>query len=133
MSKKTFRLENGKEVTAGLNIFRAYQSKRNKERYLERKRNEFVVRSIDDEQAAYDLKSDVDVEEEIEKNLRLEQLRNALHDLSKEEQQLIKEYFFENLSLRTISEKHGVSHTTVNTNINNILEKLKSYIINNEM
>ena len=60
MSKKTFRLENGKEVTAGLNIFRAYQSKRNKERYLERKRNEFVVRSIDDEQAAYDLKSDVD-------------------------------------------------------------------------
>ena len=54
MSKKTFRLENGKEVTAGLNIFRAYQSKRNKERYLERKRNEFVVRSIDDEQAAYD-------------------------------------------------------------------------------
>ena len=129
--KKFFRLEDGTEVTAGIKIFRAYQSKRNKERYMNRKRNQYVTRSLDDEWA-YNLEAPDNVEEEIDKRLRLEKLRSAIKKLSKTEQRLIKEYFFDDLSLRAIAEQHGVSHMKIYNNINNILKKLKDYIINNE-
>lgn len=129
--KKFFRLEDGTEVTAGIKIFRAYQSKRNKERYMNRKRNQYVTRSLDDEWA-YNLEAPDNVEEEIDKRLRLEKLRSAIKKLSKTEQRLIKEYFFDDLSLRAIAEQHGVSHMKIYNNINNILKKLKDYIINND-
>ena len=129
--KKFFRLEDGTEVTAGITIFRAYQSKRNKERYMNRKRNQYVTRSLDDEWA-YNLEAPDNVEEEIDKRLRLEKLRSAIKKLSKTEQRLIKEYFFDDLSLRAIAEQHGVSHMKIYNNINNILKKLKDYIINND-
>lgn len=130
MSKKTFRLENGTEVTAGVNIYRAYASKRNKERYMKRKRDEFVVRSLDDEKA-YELKSDFVLEDEIDRRFEIEHLREAVRQLPPNERQLIIEYFFENVSLRTLAKKYGVSHTTVHSKINEILERLKGYITNN--
>lgn len=49
MSKKNFRLEDGTEVTGEVNIYKAYESKRNKERYLKRRQQKFVAFSLDEE------------------------------------------------------------------------------------
>lgn len=130
MSKKTFRLENGTEVTAGVNIYKAYASKRNKERYLKRKRNEYVAHSLDDERA-YELKSDFVLEDEIDRRFEIERLKEAVKKLPMGERKLIMEYFFDDISLRTLAKKYGVSHTTIHSKLNDILEKLKEYIINN--
>lgn len=97
---------------------------------MKRKRDEFVVRSLDDEKA-YELKSDVVLEDEIDRRFEIEQLREAVRQLPPNERQLIIEYFFENVSLRTLAKKYGVSHTTVHSKINEILERLKGYITNN--
>lgn len=132
MSKKTFRLENGTEVTAGVNIYKAYASKRNKERYMKRKRDEYVAKSLDDERS-YDIADKFDIEAEVERRLRNEKVRAAINRLPKEERNLIVDYFFNDMSLRSLAKKYSVSHMTIHNTINKILEKIKSDIIDNFM
>lgn len=132
MSKKTFRLENGTEVTAGVNIYKAYASKRNKERYMKRKRDEYVAKSLDDERS-YDIADKFDIEAEVERRLRNEKVRVAINRLPKEERNLIVDYFFNDMSLRSLAKKYSVSHMTIHNTINKILEKIKSDIIDNFM
>lgn len=128
--KKTFRLENGTLVTGNSDIYKAYASKRNKERYLKRKRDEFVTMSLDDENAAFSFKADTDVENEVEKRIRIESVQEAVRELPEAERRLIHEYFFEDVSLRVLAKRYGVSHTYISGRISEILIKLREYITN---
>ncbi len=127
-AKKTFRLENGTPVTGNAEIYKAYASSRNKERYLKRRRDEFVSMSLDDEKTAFVLKSDSNVEEEVENRIRIKLVREAVRKLPEAERQLICEYFFEDISLRMIAKRYGVSHTYISGRISDILIKLRQYI-----
>lgn len=115
-------------VTGNSEVYRAYASKRNKERYLKRKRDEFVTMSLDDEKAAFALKSDTDVENEVENRIRIESVQEAVRKLPEAERLLIHEYFFEDVSLRVLAKRYGVSHTFIRGRISEILVKLREYI-----
>lgn len=85
--------------------------------------------SLDEEKTAFVFKSDSDVEEEVEKRIRIELVRTAVRELPESERQLIYEYFFEDVSLRMLAKKYGVSHTHISNRISAILIKLREYII----
>lgn len=125
--KKTFRLEDGTQVTGDIGIYKAYASKRNKERYLKRKRNEYVKLSLDDEQAQK-LASDDNIEDLLEKQNDILILRQAIKHLTEREQGLITDYFFNDFSLRCLAKKYSTSHTKVSNEIHNALFKLRQYI-----
>ncbi|MCM1529794.1 MAG: sigma-70 family RNA polymerase sigma factor [Alistipes sp.] len=115
-------------MTGNAEVYKAYASSRNKERYLKRRRDEFVSMSLDDEKTAFVLKSDSNVEEEVEKRIRIELVRKAVRELPEDERKLICEYFFEDISLRRIAKRYGVSHTYISGRISDILIKLRQYI-----
>lgn len=85
--------------------------------------------SLDEEKTAFVFKSDSDVEEEVERRIRIELVRKAVKELPEVERQLIYEYFFEDISLRLLAKKYGVSHTHISNRISAILIKLRQYII----
>lgn len=130
MSKKIFRLEDGTEVTGEVNIYKAYESKRNKERYLKRRQQKFVAFSLDEEWVQ-DISSDDDTAETVESQLEITKLRLAIKELTAREQGIIIDYFFNDFSLRSLSKKYGASHTKINSEMKIALEKLKEYITHN--
>lgn len=130
MSKKNFRLEDGTEVTGEVNIYKAYESKRNKERYLKRRQQKFVAFSLDEEWVQ-DISSDDDTVETVESQLEITKLRLAIKELTAREQGIIIDYFFNDFSLRSLSKKYGASHTKINSEMKIALEKLKEYITHN--
>lgn len=130
MSKKNFRLEDGTEVTGEVNIYKAYESKRNKERYLKRRQQKFVAFSLDEEWVQ-DISSDDDTAETVESQLEITKLRLAIKELTAREQGIIIDYFFNDFSLRSLSKKYGASHTKINSEMKIALEKLKEHITHN--
>lgn len=129
-AKKNFRLEDGTEVTGEVNIYKAYESKRNKERYLKRRQQKFVAFSLDEEWVQ-DISSDDDTVETVESQLEITKLRLAIKELTAREQGIIIDYFFNDFSLRSLSKKYGASHTKINSEMKIALEKLKEYITHN--
>ena len=127
MSKKRFRLENGTEVTSSVGVYRAYVSKRNKERYLQRKQYKFVKYSLDDENAQK-IADDEDLEETVETRLYISELRKAIRLLTSREQGIVIDYFFNGFSYRKLGKKYGVSHTKVHNEMKCALGKLRQYI-----
>jgi len=127
MSKKSFRLENGTEVTSSVGVYRAYVSKRNKERYLQRKQYKFVKYSLDDENAQK-IADDEDLEETVETRLYISELRKAIRLLTSREQGIVIDYFFNGFSYRKLGKKYGVSHTKVHNEMKSALAKLRQYI-----
>ena len=129
-SKKEFRLEDGTPVTSTETVYNAYASKRNKERYLERRQAEYAKISLDDN-SAYDIAAEDNTEETVEKKHEIAMLHHAIKTLTVREQGLIMDYFFNDYSLRTLAIKYGVSHTKIHSEIDFALSKLKDYIVNN--
>lgn len=129
-SKKKFRLEDGTEVTGEVNVYKAYESKRNRERYLKRKQHQFVAFSLD-EDWVQDISSDDDTAEVVENQLEVTKLRQAIRKLTVREQGIIIDYFFNDFSLRSLSKKYGASHTKINSEMKNALAKLREYITHN--
>lgn len=127
MSKKKFRLEDGTQVTSDIGIYKAYASKRNKERYLKRKRDEYVKFSLDDERTQ-DFANEENVEELVERQQEVTKLRKAIRHLTAREQGIVIDYFFNDFSLRSLAKKYGTSHTKINCEINEALSKLRQYI-----
>lgn len=127
MSKKNFRLEDGTQVTGDIGIYKAYASKRNKERYLKRKQDEFVKLSFDDENVREIVSAD-NVEEAVEKQNDVLALRQAIKRLTEREQGFIIDYFFNDFSLRRLAKKYGTSHTKIRGEIKEALSKLRQYI-----
>ena len=129
-SRKEFRLEDGTPVTSTETVYKAYASKRNKERYLKRRQAEYEKISLDDN-GAYDIAAADNTEETVEKEHEIAMLRHAIKTLTVREQGLIMDYFFNDYSLRTLAIKYGVSHTKIHSEIDFALSKLKDYIVNN--
>lgn len=129
-SKKKFRLEDGTEVIGEASIYKAYESKRNRERYLKRKQHQFVAFSLD-EDWVQDISSDDDTAEVVENQLEVTKLRQAIRKLTVREQGIIIDYFFNDFSLRSLSKKYGASHTKINSEMKNALDKLREYITHN--
>ncbi len=72
--------------------------------------------------------SNYNLENDVSRKMEIEKLKEALLQLSDEEYSLIKALFFEQKSLREYGEIIGKHYTTVQSNRDKILEKLKKII-----
>jgi RNA polymerase sigma factor, sigma-70 family len=72
--------------------------------------------------------STTDVINQVEEKLMIEKLRKVLPLLSKEEQQLIQEHFFDEVSQVELSRKYGLNQSNISRRIGKILLKLKKFL-----
>lgn len=110
--------------------------------YKDKRRQKYIdERSAENGDFSYDMLTTddfngedilVDTSQEIDDvvidKIMLDKLRNSLVLLSADEQKLIREIFFEELSERTLARKYGVSQVAIHKRKNKILDKLKKII-----
>lgn len=68
------------------------------------------------------------LDEQVLRKIILDKLRHAMLLLSDDEQELIREIFFEELSERTLAERYGVSQVAIHKRKVKILNKLKKLL-----
>ena len=69
-----------------------------------------------------------DIEFQVERKMEIEQLKQALLELSENEYKLIKALFYEEKSLLEYAKTLGIPFATVQTRKRAILKKLKKYL-----
>lgn len=84
----------------------------------------------DDEIRGIDILPDenVDICAEIEKNIEVERLKNALLQLNDYDYKLIRALFFEEVSVRDYAKIVGKHYTSVYDDKNRILKKLRKFL-----
>ena len=70
----------------------------------------------------------IDIENDIEKKIELEKLKNALLQLNKDVYKLIKALFFEQKSVREYAETIDIPYSTIQYKKKKILKKLKKIL-----
>lgn len=126
---------NGEKICVSEEVYNAYRQMRRHERTLAEKdsRNyvlkyeDFVDGEITGEEQIYDFLQP-SVEELALTNLIYRKLHRAIEMLPQAEKELISDLYFNGYSMRTIAEKRGVSHMTIQRQVQKILTKLKKFI-----
>ena len=126
---------NGEKICVSEEVYSAYRQMRRHERTLAEKdsRNfvlnyeDFAYGEITGEEQIYDLLQP-SVEELALTNLIYRKLHRAIEMLPQAEKELISDLYFNGYSMRTIAEKQGVSHMTIQRQVKKILVKLKYFI-----
>lgn len=126
---------NGEKICVSEEVYNAYRQMRRHERTLAEKdsRNyvlkyeDFVDGEITGEEQIYDFLQP-SVEELALTNLIYRKLHRAIEMLPQAEKELISDLYFNGYSMRTIAEKRGVSHMTIQRQVQKILTKLKNFI-----
>ena len=72
--------------------------------------------------------NDIDIENDTERKIELEKLKNALLQLNKDEYKLIKALFFEQKSVREYAETIDIPYSTIQYKKAKILKKLKKIL-----
>ena len=113
------------------------KSKQNRSYYLQQQNTGYKTISAfeedDDELNEYD-KNAVDeksIEEVVEQAMLIGKLHEALEMLDEDEIEIVKLYYFDNETERTVAEKLGVHYMTLHNRKMKILEKLKKYLVQN--
>lgn len=109
-----------------------------RQKYVTRESKRFIFSSInemakdneDNEVRGTDILPDenVDIDFEVSRRIEVEQLNNALLQLNDDEYKLIKALFFEQKTLREYGKVVGKHYTTIYSNRDKILEKLKKFL-----
>lgn len=68
------------------------------------------------------------LDEQVVQKIMTDKLKSALPLLAEDEQKLIREIFYENLSERKLAEKYSVSQVAIHKRKTRILDKLKKFI-----
>ena len=86
----------------------------------------------DDDMKTKDVVADpnCNVEFEVTRKSEIEQLKNALLELTEDEYKIIKALFYEEETIRKYAEKIGIPYSTVQYRKKQILNKLKKFIKN---
>lgn len=126
---------NGEKICVSEEVYSAYRQMRRQERTLiEKDSRNFVLKyedfadeEVTGEEQIYDLLQP-SVEELALTNIIYRKLRRAIEMLPQAEKELISDLYFNGYSMRTIAEKQGVSHMTIQRQVQKILAKLKNFI-----
>lgn len=94
--------------------------------------NEIELNSKEDRTRVEEVIADpnCNVEFEVLRKIEVEELKNALLKLDKEEYELIKELFYNNKTIRQYAEMIDTPFTTIESRKDKILMKLKKYLKN---
>lgn len=132
MAEKNYIIVNGEKVSVSEEVYIAHRQMRRRERTLLEKEQRNLVMKYEDfstgemsgEEQIYD-PAQICVEDIALSNLIYRKLHRAINMLPQSEQELILDLYFSGYSLRSIAEKRGVSHMTVQRNTKKVLTKLK--------
>ena len=126
---------NSEKICVSEEVYNVYRQMRRHERTLaEKDSRNFVLKyedladgEITGEEQIYDFLQP-SVEELALTNLIYRKLHRAIEMLPQAEKELISDLYFNGYSMRTIAEKRGVSHMTLQRQVQKILTKLKNFI-----
>ena len=126
---------NSEKICVSEEVYNVYRQMRRHERTLTEKdsRNfvlkyeDFAYGEITGEEQIYDFLQP-SVEELALTNIIYRKLHRAIEMLPQAEKELISDLYFNGYSMRTIAEKRGVSHMTIQRQVQKILTKLKKFI-----
>lgn len=135
MADNYYIIINGEKICVSEEVYSAYRQMRRHERTLAEKdyRNfvlkyeDFADSEITGEEQIYDFLQP-SVEEIALTNIIYRKLHRAIEMLPQAEKELISDLYFNGYSMRTIAEKQGVSHMTIQRQVQKILAKLKNFI-----
>lgn len=132
--KEYYILLNGKKIYVSKEVYLAYCSEENHEKYLERvdrKHHLLYFSDFDKENDSYidHIKDEsVDIEKVIETKMIMDELYRALDNLNSEERALIKALYFEEKSMRKFANEKKVNVMKISRKHKEILEKLKNIL-----
>lgn len=126
---------NSEKICVSEEVYNVYRQMRRHERTLaEKDSRNFVLKyedladgEITGEEQIYDFLQP-SVEELALTNLIYRKLHRAIEMLPQAEKELISDLYFNGYSMRTIAEKRGVSHMTIQRQVQKILTKLKNFL-----
>ena len=126
---------NSEKICVSEEVYNVYRQMRRHERTLaEKDSRNFVLKyedfadgEITGEEQIYDFLQP-SVEELALTNIIYRKLHRAIEMLPQAEKELISDLYFNGYSMRTIAEKRGVSHMTIQRQVQKILAKLKNFI-----
>ena len=135
MAGNYYIIINGEKICVSEEVYSAYRQMRRHERTLiEKDSRNFVLKyedfadgEVTGEEQIYDF-----LQPSVEKialtNIIYRKLHKAIEMLPQAEKELISDLYFNGYSMRTIAEKQGVSHMTIQRQVQKILAKLKNFI-----
>ncbi len=137
MPDKYYITINGEKVSVSEEVYTTYRQMRRRERTLAEKdaRNyvvkyeDFSTGEMSGEEQIYD-PMQLCVEDIVLSKLIYRKLHRALNLLPPSEREIILDIYFSGYSLRSIAEKQGVSHMTVQRKAKKALVKLKKFMEN---
>ncbi|PMC60310.1 RNA polymerase subunit sigma [Finegoldia magna] len=133
MDKEYYLFVEGKKVVVSKEVYLAYHSELNKEKYQKRRdrlNNCFFFCSYDrDGNFEENLENlEFDVEKIIETKEMIEEVRRAISKLNPVERDLIESLFYKEETIREVASKLNISHPAVIERRNKVLEKLKEML-----
>ncbi|MFP5527916.1 RNA polymerase sigma factor, partial [Peptococcus simiae] len=131
--KRYFLLVNGKKVYVDKDVYLAYHSELNKEKYLYKRdgKNGCLFFSNLDHDGNFDGNLEdksVNIEKMVETKEVIEKLNHAISKLTKDERDLIVKIFYEDKTLRQIGKILNISPPSVMKRRNKILDKLRKFL-----
>lgn len=134
MSKKYYWKMNGYLYEVSEEQYKKYKKEYDRSRTLEKQRKEMVILSFDaldtDEYTGESIFADpnIDIENEVVKNIMHEKLNRALTQLSEEEIFLIEQLYYLNQSERKLAEILKLSQNAIHKRKHKILMRLKEIL-----
>ena len=131
-AKRKFIPVQGCIIETELTQYKEFYREVERIKYLKKLDIKFGLQSMDYLSSKMNVVQDknVNVEEEVEEKMERENLYKAISLLPKDEQNLIKEHFFNGLSQVALSKMYGVNQSNISRKISKILEKIKQMIEN---
>ena len=124
-----FKIQNKEDLRNGRQLLHNHQRTlaEKDSRNFVLKYEDFADGEITGEEQIYDFLQP-SVEELALTNIIYRKLHRAIEMLPQAEKELISDLYFNGYSMRTIAEKQGVSHMTIQRQVQKILAKLKNFI-----
>lgn len=134
---KKFIYIHGMLMEVSIREYKEYYQEIERNRYAKKVLEKLQVISIEDLQDHIDFRDKQTIEDKnantektVEKKIEVENLKNALLQLTEKEYELINALFYEENTVRNYAKSIGIPFTTIQSQKKKILEKLKK-ILNN--
>ena len=76
------------------------------------------------------MNNSITIEEEVENKLLIEELKNAIDQLSEVQKKRVKLYYFENMTVEEIADLEGTTHQAISKSVRKAVEEIKKIMKN---
>ncbi len=129
MSKKKYLYVGGKKVSVSDEVYKALKKLQNRKDYLDKLDRKYLAFHFEDLISIENIPDiNVDIEKIAHKNMLIEKLKTAMNHLNDEELYIINKLYFDNETLRAVSKRINIAHTSLIEKRDKILRKLRKII-----